>query len=582
MGLVKQSHSGTIVLPEFQRSFVWGNQDIKDLLVSVLNGYFVGTFLLLRRKDRFDFKIRYIEGVEKVNPDLPGEPNEAGVDKAVLDGQQRLTALFYVLYYPPGIAPKGTSYAHRYFIRVHEKLDGNDWDDVIWSVSENDRTRNIEVDLGDGRRKYCFKELIEKTGDFGKLLEESGFKKYCYENGIMPLCSLRNDDEFNRWLDDYVGHFINNGESYDEMTKKKESIRRLFIDWFGFNVPVLTLEGRPLYEVAEVFERINRTGVELSVFALATAVFFKKDMNLRSWWDEYYQKDDAGVTRFCKDDDEEYPKYILQIVALIDGKEVKKRVLINPREFSVDGGKWEGACERLNSALKRLKNSQTGYGVVRPDLLPYRPIIVSLAGILGECRSDSDFRKLDAWYWSSVFTGRYAGSSDTAIKQDFDQTKEWFSEPSAIPVVVKQAQDHIEDLNLRRVDRGALYKAILNIIALKGAKDFFTGQSIELVRLNDHHIFPRKSGIRLTDENSILNRTMISDETNRLILNKRPSQYLGDMQQRIADEQRIKDVLATHLIDEGSLTAMRADSYEDFLSAREQFMKNAMKKMIEA
>jgi hypothetical protein len=67
-----------------------------------------------------------------------------------------------------------------------------------------------------------------------------------------------------------------------------------------------------------------------------------------------------------------------------------------------------------------LQNTTTGYGVIRPNLLPYKPIIVTLTGLLSHCKTPSHFRKLDAWYWSSVFTERYAGASDTAIKQDFD------------------------------------------------------------------------------------------------------------------------------------------------------------------
>ncbi len=46
--ILKQAEEGKLVLPQFQRDFVWSRQDIKDLLVSLLNGYFVGTFLFLR------------------------------------------------------------------------------------------------------------------------------------------------------------------------------------------------------------------------------------------------------------------------------------------------------------------------------------------------------------------------------------------------------------------------------------------------------------------------------------------------------------------------------------------------------
>jgi len=583
LSLVEDSLDGEVVLPEFQRSFVWGNQDIKDLLISILSGYFIGTFLFLRRAETFDFKTRYIEGVEKVNSTLPQEPNEKHVDRAVLDGQQRLTALFYALHNPQDVKPKGATYAHRYFARAHEKLKGKDWDDdhVIWSVSENDRVRNIEIDLGDGLRKYSFRDILGRAGPYASLLENTRFKIFCYENGIIPFACLKNDERFNSWLDGYVGHFISQGEPYEQVAHRKEKLRKLFTDWLGFQVPGLTLENRPISEVAEIFERINRTGIELSVFALATAVFFKAGINLRDWWKEYYLKEDGEIAKFCKDeDDEEYPKYLIQIMALLQGKEVKKKILINPREISVDRPKWESACKLLDGALRRLQNSQTGYGVIRVGLLPYTPIIVTLAGLLGLCSPEVAFRKLDSWYWSSVFTGRYAGASDTVIKQDYSQVSEWIRDDSKKPEVVSEAENTIDSLNLKNVDRGALYKAVLNLVALEGAKDFFSGQSIELMKLNDHHIFPRKSGIKLTNENCILNRTLISDESNKVILNKKPSEYLDEARGKIGDDYRVKAVLATHLIDEKAFSAMKENSYDAFLAAREDLIKTKMKEKV--
>ncbi len=578
--LVNKIYEGKIALPEFQRSFVWSNQDIKDLLVSILNGYFIGTFLFLRRGDEFDFEIRYFEGVDKVNSGLTPKPEEKRVDKVVLDGQQRLTALFYVLYSPPEIKPKGTYYPYRYFVKIDERLSGKEWDDAIVLISENDRIRNIEIKTDQNHRKYSFKELLEISGSFKNLLYKKEFKEYCFENGLLPFVFLRSRDKLEDWLEDYSDYLSEKGLTHEEIKVKKKKVRDLFKNWFDFKVPSLTLEGKPFYEVAEIFERINRTGIELSVFALATAVYFKKKINLRDWWKEYYTSDMSVIRKFCSEDDENYPKYILQIMALLQGKEVKKRVLINPKEFILDYEKWNEACKLLDDALMRLENTITGYGVIRPDLLPYKPIVVTLAALLRHCKNDEDYKKVDVWYWSSVFTGRYAGSSDTAIKQDYDQVRGWLKNGKEIPDVVKEAENRIDEMNLRNVDRGALYKAILNLMTLKHPIDFFSGQSIELVRLNDHHIFPKKSGIKLIHENSILNRTLIQDETNKKIWKKKPSQYLAEMEEKLGSWDKIKTILETHLIDEKCLEAMMSDNYEEFIKARERVILEEMKRKI--
>lgn len=45
--LLKEVNDGEVVLPDFQRSFIWEPEDVRELLVSVLGGYFIGSLLLL-------------------------------------------------------------------------------------------------------------------------------------------------------------------------------------------------------------------------------------------------------------------------------------------------------------------------------------------------------------------------------------------------------------------------------------------------------------------------------------------------------------------------------------------------------
>ena len=95
--LIDDIYQAKILLPDFQRGFDWNNKGVIDLLVSLLSGYFIGTFLVQRRGNGFDFAIRYFEGVPDVNSSLPSDPNtkivEENVTQVVLDGQQRLRAI---------------------------------------------------------------------------------------------------------------------------------------------------------------------------------------------------------------------------------------------------------------------------------------------------------------------------------------------------------------------------------------------------------------------------------------------------------------------------------------------------------
>jgi uncharacterized protein with ParB-like and HNH nuclease domain len=94
--ILQDACDGKVVLPEFQRNFLWPRDSIEELLVSILQGYFVGTLLLLDTQSTNPlFPFRNIEGLELVNPNA--KPLSHSTIRLALDGQQRITSLFYAL-----------------------------------------------------------------------------------------------------------------------------------------------------------------------------------------------------------------------------------------------------------------------------------------------------------------------------------------------------------------------------------------------------------------------------------------------------------------------------------------------------
>ena len=91
--LVDRACQGHVVLPDFQRSFIWERGAVEELLVSIFNGYFIGSLLTLTvSPDTVPFRPRTIEGI---GSDVLPRPQ-----KMVLDGQQRITSIYYALYGP--------------------------------------------------------------------------------------------------------------------------------------------------------------------------------------------------------------------------------------------------------------------------------------------------------------------------------------------------------------------------------------------------------------------------------------------------------------------------------------------------
>ncbi len=91
-------HKNELVLPAIQREFVWRPEQICRLFDSLMQGYPFGTFLYWRVKSENSAKFTFFDFVrdyhQRDNPHCPPHPELLNRQlTAVLDGQQRLTAL---------------------------------------------------------------------------------------------------------------------------------------------------------------------------------------------------------------------------------------------------------------------------------------------------------------------------------------------------------------------------------------------------------------------------------------------------------------------------------------------------------
>lgn len=135
--LITRLKEGRFVVPDFQREFEWEPWDIKDLMRSIFLDYYIGSLLLWRgKKENFQ--------------DLSCEPlygykGNGYPEYIVLDGQQRLTAMFYAFLAPDVFLPNRNGRAF-YFIKVNvfmaEEYDeafGYDWHTKRWTAILNNR-----------------------------------------------------------------------------------------------------------------------------------------------------------------------------------------------------------------------------------------------------------------------------------------------------------------------------------------------------------------------------------------------------------------------------------------------------------
>lgn len=563
--LVDEAACGKLALPQFQRSFVWSAEDIRELLVSIFNGYFIGSLLLLDiDPDVPPFSTRGVEGSSFTSSELRGLAS-----RLLLDGQQRITSLYYA-FAAPEIPLKGRSKQPTiFFINLRKFTDG----DVEGAISYKSKTRCRvhELEIGEWQ----------------------------FENMIVPLAEVFNQSKWSAWTASYMQWLMSTGRNerlQRWIEAEQGKWQEAFSNVWQFSQPVLSLSKiepgntGQLEEICTVFEKLNSTGVTLSVFDLLTARLYPQDIKLDELWNRALEE--CEFLRRFEADKSDFGVFLLRMIALKRGQEIKGKALIR---LTSDGFEedWAEAVHYLNEAFTRLTSLLSdGFGVFNPKWLPSKTMIPLLGSLLAARDALPASRKAFAtrvihwWYWGSTFVARYSGPTETISQRDFVALSRFMaSDDAAYPEVFREISMEVlrdgSEFSLLSVQRASniFYKAIMCLLALNGAKDFRNYESIIYSQLDDHHVFPKaylresleKPPFGLSEagaRNTIVNRTLISSETNRAIGKKAPSDYLADSS--IIPPADVTDLLRRHFIDESALHALRQDNYPSFLIERER------------
>jgi uncharacterized protein with ParB-like and HNH nuclease domain len=155
--LLDDCHQGSIQLPDFQRSWVWDEDRIKSLIVSISRAFPVGALMTLVSGGEVNFKLRPIEGT-------PAVAKQTKPQSLLLDGQQRMTSLYQVTLrnkVVETITAKKKKVKRWFYIDIHKSLDSSaDREDSIIGVPENrivrtDFGRESVIDLSSAEREYA-------------------------------------------------------------------------------------------------------------------------------------------------------------------------------------------------------------------------------------------------------------------------------------------------------------------------------------------------------------------------------------------------------------------------------------------
>lgn len=545
--LLSDVQAKELAVPDFQRNFVWDVENTRELLASVMSRYPAGTLLFLKigQVDQV-FRPRQVEGA----PDLEGAiPREL-----VLDGQQRLTALYQALY------GRGD---HRFFIDF-KALRSDDGSILAPEELSFDEVILVEPRKDDGTTQYDARETQ-------------------IENWLYPVDQYYRQNNLDDWLDEVVANHATGEAAQTALKSELRTIRDRYLTRLAlYAFPVVRLEeGTSLAAICKIFETLNRQGEPLTVFELLTARFWPQDVNLRDLWQSARDQSDI-IEEFALE-----PYALLQAISLRARSSAQRSEVLKLDAEAIKDY-WDDVVRGFAGALELVKND---CGVLTSKWLPYAMVLVPMAavwhsveGLRGPKRGKAR-DKLKQYFWCSVFTGNFDQGANSQAGTDYKDLKEWLTDDTATPPEAVGRFFFSEDQLLgATVKRRALYSGVMALTVTSGAKDFHTSQKltsdqVRSQKIDAHHIFPKKwlaENYRAADEGPegtahspelILNRALIDKETNQRIRARAPSEYLADIRE-VRGDSALNEILDSHLLPNQVGAGLFEDEYDQFLMTR--------------
>jgi hypothetical protein len=535
---------------------------VADLVRSIIRGYFIGSLLLLRCDAASPpFAPVFLRGSDPISRNPRPE-------LLILDGQQRLSSLIYALT-APDLSLKDSSQRRWFFVNLDVLLSEPDSDDVVF-----DRAKRELRGLDNAESQYEQRMLPCTV-----LLTQQGF--YKWRDGFEDW--LRQTDA--KMLDVYRSDWR------DGWTSAVTAFQT-------FEVPLVELprvddsDSESIGRVCAIFEKLNSTGVDLSVYDLLTARLYRDGIRLHDLWKEAVDAHPLLHTwSKGKADEHKFGVLVLRALALLRGLDPKPRILIDlkPESFADD---WRRAAAAIERALELTTMvGPDGFGVFAEKWLPgfgLIPILAALRAVIEDRKlGDQERAELRRWYWCNVFMERYSSAVESKSRKDYLEMSRYWLEDGPEPECFREAEDLIGAPGFRIRDSAsyasARYSGVFCLLALRNARDWRRGEDIRLQELQDHHIFPkaflkRHDITKRVDVNTVANRTLISNETNGKIKDKAPGDYVSAAD--IFPSGANGELLEPHFIDEDTAAIMETaledladeqveDLYQRFVQGRQ-------------
>ncbi len=338
-----------------------------------------------------------------------------------------------------------------------------------------------------------------------------------------------------------------------------------------FHVDEVTGRDKNTDVVVEIFNKVNSGGTKLSKGDLAMA-------RICAMWPDARERMKSALSEWKQAGYNFSLDWLLRCVnAVLTGKALFTALDdISREEFQTGLIRTKKHVDTiLNIIASRL-------GLDHDSVFRSKFAIALLARYLdergGHVSGPQEIGKLLYWYIHTVLWGRYAGSTESYLRQDLIALQETGDSLSNVISLLRQQRGTLDVTpdDFRTWSKGARFYPMLYMLSrVNHAMDWFT--EVELsssllgqhARLHLHHIFPKSKlydhGYDKAQVNSLANFTFLTGATNQSVSNRDPQDYMPEI------DEKHPGMLQSHWIPMDS-DLWSYDRYPEFLQRRREML----------
>lgn len=522
-----------IVLPEFQREFIWTLEQSKQLIVSLFKSYPVGAFLFW-------------------NTDNPPEIKNIAVNKdkigsviVILDGQQRLTTLYLLIRneIPP------------YYIKKDIEHD----------------PRHLYFNLQSGDFMYYKPKEMKNNPLWVKVID--CFSK---DSNISPIAIAKKiSEEDNKTIE--IADIL-----YNNLTKLKNILKTQF--------PVQYIPGEAgIDEAIDIFDRVNSLGTKLSDADLALTHITGKWPEARRILKQKIKELEENKFYF------DLGFMVRCLVGIVKSRGLFEIIHKTPKDEIINGWrKLSKILDYLIAIFPKYAYIHSAEDVNTTNI--FVPIVIYLSRNNNAFPSETALKSAIRWLYFANLWARYSSQTDQRLDHDINiivrNHTPW---PDLVNAIIDQrGRIKLEPSDLEgRSIQNPIYRMLYITIKAKGGIDWFNGLPLDVTHgkiysIQSHHIFPSsilwKTGRYKVNNslhkiivNDIANRAFLTADTNiSIISNKNPKEYFSIIIEKYGEKALINQLIPM------DRNLWEIDKYEQFLAKRRVIIAEEINKYIDS